>query len=124
MAEFKKEDILTYLENASILELNELVKAIEEKFGVSAAAPVAVAAAPAEAAEAEAPSAVSVILTSAGTSKVNVIKLIRELTGKGLMDAKAMADKTPTPIKENISADEAAELKAKFEAVGATVEVK
>lgn len=124
MAEMKKEDILSFLESASILELNELVKAIEEKFGVTAAAPVAVAAAPAEEAEAAAPSTVTVSLTSAGASKVNVIKLIREITGKGLMDAKAMADKVPAVIKENISSEEAAELKAKFEEAGATVEVK
>lgn len=124
MSEIKKEDILSYLESASILDLNDLVKAIEEKFGVTAAAPVAVAAAPAEEAEAAGPSTVTVTLTEVGGSKVNVIKLIRELTGKGLMDAKAMADKTPATIKENISPEEAEEIKAKFVEAGATVEVK
>jgi len=121
----KKEDIIEFLENATILEINDLVKEIEEKFGVTAAAPVAVVAA-SDAGEGanDAPSTVSVVLTSAGASKVAVIKLVREITGAGLMEAKALVDKTPAPIKENISSDEAAELKKKFEEAGATVEVK
>ena len=87
MAALNQEDILNYLESASILELNELIKAIEEKFGVTAAAPVAVAAAPA-AEEAAAPSTVTISLTDCGASKVGVIKIVRELTGKGLLEAK------------------------------------
>ncbi|MDO5439429.1 MAG: 50S ribosomal protein L7/L12 [Erysipelotrichaceae bacterium] len=124
MAKLNKEDILAYLEEATILDLNELVKAIEEKFGVTAAAPVAVAAAPAEEAEQAGPSTVTVSLTSAGQSKVAVIKLVREITGLGLLEAKQAVDKVPAVIKENISPDEAAELKKKFEDAGATVEVK
>ena len=123
MAKINHEDILAYLEEATILELNDLVKAIEEKFGVTAAAPVAVAAAPAEAAEA-APTEVSVILTDVGASTVGVIKIIREITGLGLVEAKGLADKTPSPIKENISSDEAEEIKKKLVEAGATVEVK
>ncbi|MBR2552824.1 MAG: 50S ribosomal protein L7/L12 [Erysipelotrichaceae bacterium] len=124
MAKLNKEDILAYLEEATILDLNELVKAIEEKFGVTAAAPVAVAAAPTEEAEQTGPSTVTVSLTSAGQSKVAVIKLVREITGLGLLEAKQAVDKVPAVIKENISPDEAAELKKKFEDAGATVEVK
>lgn len=123
MAKLTHEDILSYLEEATILELNDLVKAIEEKFGVTAAAPVAVAAAPAEAAAA-APTEVSVILTDVGASKVGVIKVVREITGLGLVEAKGLVDKTPSPIKENISADEAEEIKKKLVEAGATVEVK
>ena len=117
MAKLNKEDILAYLEEATILELNDLVKAIEEKFGVTAAAP-------AEEAEQTGPSTVTVSLTSAGQSKVAVIKLVREITGLGLLEAKQAVDKVPAVIKENISPDEAAELKKKFEDAGATVEVK
>ena len=117
MAKLTHEDILAYLEEATILELNDLVKAIEEKFGVSAAAPVAVAAA-------AAPAAVSVILTDVGASKVGVIKVVREITGLGLVEAKGLVDKCPSPIKENISSDEAEEIKKKLVDAGATVEVK
>ncbi len=123
MAKLTHEEILAYLEEATILELNDLVKAIEEKFGVTAAAPVAVAAAPAEEAAA-APTTVSVVLTSAGASKVAVIKVVRELTGLGLVEAKGLVDKCPSPIKENINADEAEEIKKKLVEAGATVEVK
>ena len=123
MAKLTHEDILSYLEEATILELNDLVKAIEEKFGVTAAAPVAVAAAPADAAAA-APTEVSVILTDVGTSKVGVIKVVREITGLGLVEAKGLVDKAPSPIKENISADEAEEIKKKLVEAGATVEIK
>lgn len=124
MAKLTHEEILAYLEEATILELNDLVKAIEEKFGVTAAAPVAVAAAPAEEAAAAAPTTVSVVLTSAGASKVAVIKVVRELTGLGLVEAKGLVDKCPSPIKENINADEAEEIKKKLVEAGATVEVK
>ena len=123
MAKLTHEEILAYLEEATILELNDLVKAIEEKFGVTAAAPVAVAAAPAEEANA-APAAVSVVLTSAGASKVAVIKVVREITGLGLVEAKGLVDKAPSPIKENISVDEAEEIKKKLVEAGATVEGK
>lgn len=123
MANINHDDILAYLESASILELNDLVKAIEEKFGVTAAAPVAVAAAPAEA-EAEGPSVVSVILTSFGESKTAVIKAVKEITGLGLVEAKGVVDKCPSPIKENISVEEAEEIKKKLMDAGASVDVK
>ncbi len=123
MAKLSHEDILAYLEEATILELNDLVKAIEEKFGVTAAAPVAVAAAGAGDAAA-APSEVNVILASAGDSKVGVIKAVREITGLGLVDAKKLVDGAPSPIKEGISAEEAEEIKKKLTDAGATVEVK
>lgn len=123
MAKLTNEEILAYLEEATILELNELVKAIEEKFDVTAAAPVAVVAAGDAAADA-APSQVTVTLTDAGATKVAVIKAVREITGLGLVDAKGMVDKLPAAIKENISADEANGIKEKLEAAGATVEVK
>ena len=130
MAKLTHEDILAYLEEATILELNDLVKAIEEKFDVTAAAPVAVAAAGAEeAAGADAgaaaePTEVNVTLTEVGGTKVAVIKAVREITGLGLVDAKGLVDKAPSVIKEKVSADEAKEIKEKLEAAGATVEVK
>lgn len=123
MAKVNHEDILAYLEEASILELNDLVKAIEEKFGVTAAAPVAVAAAPAEAAD-QGPTSVSVILSSFGEAKTAVIKVVKEITGLGLVEAKGLVDKCPSPIKENISVEEAEEIKKKLVDAGASVEVK
>ena len=123
MAKLSHEDILAYLEEASILDLNELVKAIEEKFGVSAAAPVAVAAAPVEEVAAG-PSVVSVILSSFGEAKSAVIKVVKEITGLGLVEAKGVVDKCPSPIKENISVEEAEEIKKKLVDAGATVEIK
>ncbi|MBS5115764.1 MAG: 50S ribosomal protein L7/L12 [Erysipelotrichaceae bacterium] len=123
MAKLTHEEILTYLEEATILELNDLVKAIEEKFDVTAAAPVAVVAGDAAAADAE-PSTVTVTLTDAGATKVAVIKAVREITGLGLVDAKGLVDKLPAAIKENISVDEANGIKEKLEAAGASVEVK
>jgi large subunit ribosomal protein L7/L12 len=122
MAKLNIEDILAYLEEATILELNELVSAIEEKFDVTAAAPVAVAAAGAE--EDAAPAEVTVTLTEVGATKVAVIKAVREITGLGLVDAKKLVDATPAKIKENIPADEAAKIKETLEAAGASVEVK
>ena len=122
MAKVTQEDILAYLDEATILELNELVKAIEEKYGVSAAAPVA-AAAPTEAAAA-APTTVNVVLAAAGDSKVGVIKVVREITGLGLVDAKKLVDGAPATIKENVSSEEAEELKKKLTDAGATVEFK
>ena len=122
MAKLTQEDILAYLDEATILELNELVKAIEEKYGVSAAAPVA-AAAPTEAAAA-APTTVNVVLAAAGGSKGGVIKVVREITGLGLVDAKKLVDGAPATIKENVSSEEAEELKKKLTDAGATVEFK
>ena len=123
MAKLTHDEILAYLEEASILELNDLVKAIEDKFGVTAAAPVAVAAAPAEEAAAG-PSSVSVVLTNFGESKTAVIKVVKEITGLGLVEAKGVVDKCPSPIKENISVEEAEEIKKKLVEAGATVDIK
>ena len=123
MAKLNKEDVLAFLEEATILELNDLVKAIEEKFGVTAAAPVAVAAAPAEEVAAG-PVNVSVILSSFGEAKTAVIKVVKTITGLGLVEAKGLVDKAPTPIKENISAEEAEEIKKQLVEAGATVEIK
>ena len=120
-----KEQIMEAIENMTVLELSELVKALEEKFGVSAAAPVAVAAAPvAGAAAAEEKSEFDVILASAGGSKINVIKAVREATGLGLKEAKELVDGAPKAIKEKVSKADADALKAKLEEAGATVEVK
>ena len=124
MAKLNQEAILAYLEEATILELNELVKAIEEKFGVTAAAPVAVAAAADAGAAAEGPSEVTVTLTDIGGTKVAVIKAVREITGLGLVDAKGLVDKAPSVIKENVSPEEAEEIKKKLMDAGASVEVK
>ena len=123
MAKLTKDDILAYLEEATILELNDVIEAIEEKFGVSAAAPVAVAAV-ADAGAAAGPSEVTVTLTDVGGTKVAVIKAVREITGLGLVDAKGLVDKTPSVIKENLKPEEAEEIKAKLTEAGATVEVK
>lgn len=121
-----KEEILEAISNMSVLELSELVKAIEEKFGVSAAAPVAVAAAaPAAAgAAAEEKSEFDVILKDAGAQKIQVIKVVREVTGLGLKDAKAMVDGAPKEVKTGVAKAEAEELKKKLEESGATVELK
>ncbi|HHT69490.1 MAG TPA: 50S ribosomal protein L7/L12 [Firmicutes bacterium] len=120
-----REDILQAIENMTVLELSELVKAMEEKFGVSAAAPVAVAAGPVAAAEAvEEKTDFDVILTSAGDKKINVIKVVRELTALGLKEAKDLVDNAPNPVKEGISKELAEEVKAKLEEAGATVEIK
>ncbi len=120
-----KEQIIEAIESMTVLELSELVKALEEKFGVSAAAPVAVAAAPvAEAAAAAEQTEFDVVLASAGASKINVIKVVREVTGLGLKEAKELVDGAPKAIKEKVSKADADALKAKLEEVGATVEVK
>lgn len=124
MAKLSQEDILAYLEEATILELNELVGAIEEKFGVTAAAPVAVVAGDDSGADAGAPTEVTVMLTDIGGTKVPVIKAVREITGLGLVDAKAMVESAPVAIKENIKPEEAEEIKEKLVAAGAAVEVK
>ncbi|WP_315444409.1 50S ribosomal protein L7/L12 [uncultured Selenomonas sp.] len=122
-----KDQILEAIENMTVLELSELVKAMEEKFGVSAAAPVAVAAvggaAPA-AAGGEEKTEFTVVLASAGDKKINVIKAVREATGLGLKEAKELVDGAPKPVKENVGKAEAEELKGKLEEAGATVELK
>ena len=120
-----KEQIMEAIESMTVLELSELVKALEEKFGVSASAPVAVAAAaPAAAAAAEEKTEFDVILASAGASKINVIKVVREVTGLGLKEAKELVDGAPKAVKEKISKADADALKAKLEEAGATVEIK
>ena len=120
-----QQEIMQAIENMTVLELSELVKALEEKFGVSAAAPAAAAAAPvAAAAAAEEQSEFDVILTSAGASKINVIKVVRELTGLGLKEAKDVVDGAPKAIKEKIAKADAEAIKAKLEEAGATVEIK
>lgn len=120
------ETILESIEKLTLLEAAELVKAMEEKFGVSAAAPVAVAAAPAAAGEAAADEAteVNVILASAGANKIAVLKEVRAITGLGLKEAKDLVDGAPKAVKENVKKEEAEELKAKFEEAGATVELQ
>ena len=125
MADIKKEDVLTYLETANMLEVSELIKDIEEKFGVTAAAPVAVAGGAAPAAEAvEEQSEFDVELTSVGEKKINVIKVIRGITSLGLKEAKEIADSAPSVVKEAASKEEAEEIKKKLEDAGATVTLK
>lgn len=120
-----QQEIMQAIENMTVLELSELVKALEEKFGVSAAAPAAAAAAPvAVAAAAEEQTEFDVILTSAGASKINVIKVVREITGLGLKEAKEVVDGAPKAVKEKIAKADADALKAKLEEAGASVEVK
>ena len=121
-----KDQILEAIENMTVLELSELVKAMEEKFGVSAAAPVAVAAVggAAPAAAEEEKTEFTVVLASAGDKKINVIKAVREATGLGLKEAKELVDGAPKPVKENIGKAEAEELKGKLEEAGASVELK
>lgn len=118
------EEIIASVKEATVLELNDLVKAIEEEFGVTAAAPVAVAGGAAAGAAAEEQSEFDLILAGAGGQKIKVIKVVREITGLGLKEAKELVDNTPKPLKEGIAKEEAEELKAKLEEVGASVEVK
>ena len=126
MASIKKEDVLSYLESANMLEISELIKDIEDKFGVSAAAPVAVAggAAPIAESAAEEKSEFDVELTSIGDKKINVIKVIREVTSLGLKEAKDMADGAPSIVKEALGKEEAEGIKKKLEEAGATVTLK
>ena len=125
MAKLTKEEIIASLKEMTVLELNELVKAVEEEFGVTAAAPVAAAAAaPAEEEAAKGPSEVSLFLKAAGASKVQVIKAVQAITGLGLMDAKKLVDGAPVAVKEHISPVEAEEHKKALEAAGAEVEIK
>ena len=122
-----KDELIEAIESMTVLELSELVSALEEKFGVSAAAPVAVAAGPAAAggeAAAEEQTEFDVVLASAGDKKIQVIKAVREITGLGLKEAKALVDGAPGNVKEGVSKDEAEEIKGKLEDAGATVELK
>ncbi|MGI0118137.1 50S ribosomal protein L7/L12 [Zooshikella sp. RANM57] len=120
-----KDDILNAIAEMSVMEVVELVEAMEEKFGVSAAAaPVAIAAGPAAAEAAEEKTEFDVILAGAGDKKVNVIKVVRGLTGLGLKEAKALVDGAPSPLKEGVSKEEAEAAKKELEEAGATVEVK
>ena len=126
MAEITRDDVLGYLENANMLEISELIDAIEEKFGVTAAAPVAVAAgaaAPGAAAEEE-KDEFDVVLKEAGSQKIQVIKVVRSLTQLGLKEAKELVDTAPKPVREAVSKDEAESIKSQLEEVGATVELK
>ncbi|MFW2949029.1 50S ribosomal protein L7/L12 [Bacillus velezensis] len=118
------EEIIASVKEATVLELNDLVKAIEEEFGVTAAAPVAVAGGAAAGGAAEEQSEFDLILAGAGSQKIKVIKVVREITGLGLKEAKELVDNTPKSLKEGIAKEEAEELKAKLEEVGASVEVK
>ena len=126
MSDITKDQVIEWLSNQSVLEIAGLVKDLEEKWGVSAAAPVAVAAAaPAEAAAAaEEKTEFDVILVDAGSSKINVNKEVRALTGLGLIEAKGLVEGTPKPVKEGVSKQEAEEIKAKLEAAGAKIELK
>lgn len=120
-----KEQIIDAVKEMSVLELNELVKAIEEEFGVTAAAPVAVAGGAAGGGEAAAEQTeFDVVLTDAGASKIKVVKAVREITGLGLKDAKDLTDAAPKAIKEGVAKEEAEEMKAKLEEAGASVELK
>ncbi|AEH52167.1 MAG: 50S ribosomal protein L7/L12 [Weizmannia coagulans] len=119
-----KEEIISAVKEMTVLELNDLVKAIEEEFGVTAAAPVAVAGGAAGGEAAAEKTEFDVVLTEAGAQKIKVIKVVREITGLGLKEAKELVDNAPKPLKEGVAKEEAEELKAKLEEVGAGVEVK
>lgn len=126
MADITKEDVIEFIGNMSVLDLSELVKEMEEKFGVSAAAPVAVASAgPADGgAQAEEQTEFDVIMTSFGDKKIQVIKEVRVITALGLKDAKTLVESVPTPIKEGIPKDEAEKIKGQLEEAGAQADVK
>ena len=126
MANISKDDVLSYLETANMLEISDLIKDIEEKFNVSAAAPVAVAgaAAPVGDSAAEEKTEFDVELSSVGDKKINVIKVIREITAVGLKEAKELADGAPSIIKETVGKEEAEQIKTKLEEAGATVALK
>jgi len=126
MAAITKDQVVEFIENMTVLEMSEFVKELEEKFGVSAAAPVAAAAAPAagDGAAAEEQTEFDVILASFGEKKINVIKAVRSITGLGLKEAKELVDGAPGTVKEAVSKDEAEEVKKQLEEAGATVELK
>lgn len=125
--EMTKEDVITYIENMSVLELSEMVKELQEKFGVTAMAPASAAVAAPEAkteTEAEEKTEFDVILSSVGDKKIHVIKEVRTITALSLKDAKALVDEAPKPVKEKVSKEEAEKIKAQLEGSGATVEIK
>jgi large subunit ribosomal protein L7/L12 len=128
MADITKEDVIEFISNMSVLELSELVKEMEDKFGVSAAAPVAMMAAGPGAGEAgaaaEEQTEFDVVLTAVGDKKIQVIKEVRAITGLGLKDAKALVDEAPKPVKEAVPKDEAEKIKAQLEEAGAQIELK
>jgi large subunit ribosomal protein L7/L12 len=126
-ASITKEDVIEFVSNMSVLELSELIKELEEKFGVSAAAPMMMAAGPAQGAagaEAEEKTEFDVIITASGDKKIQVIKEVRAITGLGLKEAKALVDEVPKPVKEGVTKDEAEKIKAQLEEAGAQVELK
>lgn len=129
MADISKEDVIEFIANMSVLELSELIKELEDKFGVSAAAPVAMAGAPAAGAGEAAPAEeekteFDVILTGAGDKKIQVIKEVRAITGLGLKEAKALVEEAPKPVKEGIVKEDAEKIKEQLEGAGASVEIK
>ena len=127
MAEITKEDVVQFIENMSVLDLSNLIKDLEEKFGVSAAAmaaPVAVAAAGGDAADAEEKTEFDVILQAAGEKRINVIKIVRTITGLGLKEAKEFVDSLPKPVKEGLPKNEAEDVLKQLEEAGATAEIK
>ena len=127
MADIKRKDVLVYLENANMLEISELIKEIEDKFGVTAVAPVAIAGGAAQTGDASAveeQSEFAIELTGVGEKKINVIKVIRSITSLGLKEAKELADNAPSMVKEAVSKDEAEEIKKQLEEAGATVTLK
>ena len=128
MADIKREDVMVYLENANMLEISELIKEIEDKFGVTAAAPIAIAGGAAPVAgdtgAAEEKTEFDIELTGVGEKKINVIKVIRTITSLGLKEAKELADNAPSMVKEAVSKDEAEEVKKQLEEAGATVTLK
>jgi large subunit ribosomal protein L7/L12 len=128
MAEVTSQQVVEYIKGISVLELSQLVKTLESELGVSAAAPMMMAGGggggAAAAAPAEEPTEFTVTLTEVGTNKINVIKVVREITALGLKEAKDLVEGAPKPIKEGVNKDEAAAIKKKFEEVGAKVEVK
>jgi len=121
-----KEDVVEFISNMTVLELSEFVKELEDKFGVSAAAPMAVAAAPAGQAQEEVAEQTEfdVMLTAIGDKKIQVIKVVRSITGLGLKEAKGVVDGVPGPVKEGVSTDEAEDIKGQLEEAGASVEIK
>jgi len=129
MARISKDELIAAIEGMTVLELSELVKALEERFGVSAAAPVMMGAIPGAAAaeatpEEEEKTSFDVVLTGAGDKKIQVIKVVRSLTGLGLKEAKAVVDEAPKPVKEGVNKDEAEDAKKQLEEAGASVEIK
>ncbi|GBE01831.1 50S ribosomal protein L7/L12 [bacterium BMS3Bbin06] len=127
MAEITKEQVFEFIDNMTIIEMSEFIKEFEDRYGVQASAPVAMAAMPAGAdaeAAAEEKTSFDVILNAAGDKKIQVIKVVREITGLGLKEAKGLVDAAPKAVKEGVSKDEAESVKAKLEEQGATVEIK